>query len=343
MNKKIIIAFTVVIILIIAAVLIIKNMGTSERVNNLEEGYVFDKSSNIKLKDIEAYYKVIDFKEENAKDYFKDEIVNPHTLQFLMFLDESFKEYDNKKDHFENVQKYLYSIMPRDMADKLLDLYKKFVDYQLTVGEKISEWGGMPKTVEQTIDLLHKVQDYRREVFGKDVADAMFGTSVKADEYPLRRGVILKDKNMYGAEKEKKLQQLNEDMWGDEADKVNAYADTYTKYTEKLDMYDKDLSEMNEEGKKAQIRAFREELFTPDQIQRWDNVEQAIVDRQNKEKAYEDSENEIMSDPNLDQEEKEKKVQELQDQIFGEEAEAVRRSLAIKRGSEAILKNLKKQ
>lgn len=345
MNKKKIIAFAGVILLVIVLVIItapkIKKMVTPENVD-VEDGYVFDKSSNIKLKDIEAYYKVIDFNKENVKDYFKDEIVNPYTLKFFMFLDENFKEFDNKKDHFEHVQKYLYSIMPKDIADKLLDLYKKFVDYQLTLGGKISDWGGMPKTAEQTIDLLHKVQDYRREVFGKDVADALFGASVKADEYPIRRGVILKDKDMYGAEKEKKLKQLNEDMWGDEAGKVDAYTDTFTKYTEKLDMYERDLSEMNEDGKIAQIRAFREELFTPDQIKRWDNVEKEIADRENKAKDYKASESEIMNDSNLSQAEKEKKVEELQDQMFGEEAEAMRRSLAIERASEATLNKLKK-
>jgi lipase chaperone LimK len=255
-----------------------------------------------------------------------------------MFLDENFKEFDNKKDLFENVQKYLSSIMPADMADKLFDLYKKFVDYQLTLGEKTKDWGGMPKTTEEAVDFLHKIQDYRREFFGKEVADILFGASVKAEEYPLRRGAILGDKNMYGAEKEKKLKQLNEDMWGDEADKVDAYAEPYTKYKEKLAMYEKDLSEMNEEGKKAQIRTFREEIFTKDQVQSLENVDRAIADNEKKEADYKASESEIINDSSLNKAEKENKVQELQNQMYGDEADALRRRLAIERASEAVLK-----
>jgi len=335
MNKKKIIAIAVIILLVIITGLVIKKMVTTEKVK--EEGFVFDKSSNIKLKDIETYYKVIDFKKENVKDYFKNEIVNPYTLKFFMFLDENFKEFDNKKDLFENVQKYLYSIMPADMADKLFDLYKKFVDYQLTLGEKTKAWG-MPKTTEEAIDFLNKMQDYRREFFGRDIADILFGASVKGTEYPLRRGAILGDKNMYSAEKEKKLKQLNEEMWGDEADKVDAYAEPYTKYKEKLAMYEKDLSEMNEEGKKAQIRTLREEIFTPDQVQSLEVVDKAIADNEKKEKDYKDRESEIMSDSSLNKVEKENKVQELQNQMYGDEADALRRRLAIEKASDAALK-----
>ena len=79
MNKKKIIAIAVIILLVIITGLVIKKMVTTEKVK--EEGFVFDKSSNIKLKDIETYYKVIDFKKENVKDYFKNEIVNPYTLK----------------------------------------------------------------------------------------------------------------------------------------------------------------------------------------------------------------------------------------------------------------------
>ncbi|MBN1365183.1 MAG: hypothetical protein JW976_10305 [Syntrophaceae bacterium] len=339
MSKKKIIVIAGIILLVIITGLAIKKMVTPEKIN-VDEGFVFDRSSDIKLKDIETYYKVIDFKEEkeNVKNYFKDGVINPYTVKFFKFLDEIFKDIDNEKDLFENVSRYLHSTMPADMADKLLDLYKKFFSYQMTAGRRISEWGGMPKSKEEVISFLHMLQDYRREIFGKEVADALFGASVKAEEYPLRRGIILSNKDMYGAEKEKLIQQLNEDMWGDEADKVDAFAEPYAKYKDKLAMYDKDLSELDDEGKKAQIRAFREELFTKDQIQRWENVEKIIADNRQKESDYNAREGEIMNDPDLNQQEKENRVQELQNQMYGEEAEAFRRSLAIKRASEKYLK-----
>ena len=272
MNKKYIIAFAVILVAIIAA-FIIKNRTTSEK-RPLGKGFVFDKSSGIKLNDIETYYHHIDFKEKNAGDYFKDKIVNPYTIKFFMFLDDHFKEFENEKDLFENVRQYLSSNMPAQMADQLFELYKKFVHYQLTLEEKTKAWG-MPKTTEEAIAFLHKLQDYRREYFGKDIADVLFGPNVKAEEYPLRRGAILNDKNTYGAEKEKKLKQLNEDMWGAEAGQVDAYAEPYIKYREKLAMYEKDLSEMDEEAKKAKIRTIKEAMLTSEQIKKLEKVDRA--------------------------------------------------------------------
>lgn len=334
MNKRKIVAFAVITLLVLITAFVIKNRSHND---HPEQGFVFDKSSNIKLKDIETYYRYVDFKEERARDYFKDSAVNPYTIKFFMFLSENFKEFDNEKDLFENVRKYLSSIMTADMADKLFDLYKKFVKYQLSLGDKSREWG-MPKTVDETIDFLHKIQNYRREIFGRDVADILFGASVKAEEYPLRRGAILNDKNMYGAEKETRMNQLNEAMWGDEADQVDAYAETYIKYREKLAMYEKDLSEMSEEAKKAQIRTFREEIFTPDQVRSFEEVDKAIADNEQKEHNYRARESEIMNDSGLTTAEKENKVRELQNQMYGDESDALRRRLAIERASEARLK-----
>lgn len=333
MTKKKILAFAVIILLLAGTALIIKKISTSEN-SGAKTGFVFDKTSNIKLKDIETYFKYIDFKEEKAQNYFKNDVVNPYTIKFFMFLDENFKEYDNTKDLFENVQKYLSSAMPRETAGKLFELYKKFVNYQLTLGNKAQEWG-MPKTTEETVSFLHKLQDYRREVFGREAADILFGASVMAEEYPLRRGAILNNKNVYGAEKEKMLRQLNQDMWGDEADRVDAYAEPYTKYRERLAMYEKDLSEMSEEAQKAQVRTFRLEAFTPEQVRSFEDVDKAIADNEKKEQDYKARAAEIMNNSSLDKAEKINRINDLQNQMYGEEADALRRRLAIEGGAQA--------
>jgi len=334
MNKKRVLVFSAIVLLAVIVALVVKNMWTSDRI---EDDFVFDRHSDIKLKDIEAYYHYIDFKEENPEDYFKDKTVTPYTIKFFMFLDENFKEFSNKEDLFDHVQKYLHSKMSAEKAGELFDLYKKFVSYQLTLGDKAREWG-MPKTTEDVIGFLHKLQDYRREVFGREVADILFGASIKAEEYPLRRGAILADKNLYGAEKEKKIQQLNEDMWGEEAEQVDAYAEPYIRYKEKLDMYEKDFLEMTETEKKAQIKRFREEIFSPEQVERMEEVDKMIADSEQKESEYKAREMEILNDAGLDQKEKENRVLELQHNMYGEEADALRRRLAIERASEGALK-----
>jgi lipase chaperone LimK len=331
MDKKKLIALAgIVVLAIIIVALVLRNRGS--------EGFVIDKSSGIKLKDIETYYRKVDFDDASVKEYFADSVINPYTLKFFMAMDEKFKNSKDLEDHLERARQYLYSVMSPDEAEKVLALYKIYMNYQISLANKSKEWGS-PSTAEEAIEYLHKLQEYRREVFGRENADALFGASVKAQEYPLRRGAIIADKDLYGAEKEKKLKELNKDMWGDEANSVEGYAKPYTRYQEKLKIYQKDLSELkSDEERQARVKQFREELFTSDQVKRLDEVDHVIAEEQKKEENYKALESRIRSDPNLDRDEKDQKIRELQDKTFGDEADAYRRRQAIERGLEQAVK-----
>lgn len=325
-KKKIIIVAALAIVVIVIITLFTRKNST--------EGNIIDDSYKIKLKDIELYYKKVDFNDGNIDDYFANSVINPYTLKFFLTLDEKFKDSKNLEDHLEKVRQYLFSIMPADDAEKLFAVYKTYMNYQLGLVEKTREWG-TPGSPEEAIEMLYKVQQYRREMFGREAADALFGASVKAQEYPIRRSMIVYDKDMYGAEKEKKLRELNRKMWGDEADAVEAYAKPYTRYQEKLQVYEKDLSELpSDAAKKDMVQKFREEIFTPEQVQRLGEVDRVIDQEQKKEQDYYARESRIKSDPNLDGEEKAKKIEELQNDTFGDEADAFRRRLAIEKGLE---------
>jgi lipase chaperone LimK len=325
-RKKMIIAAALAIVVIIVITLVTRR--------NSSEGNIIDDSYRIKLKDIELYYKKVDFNENNIDDYFANSVINPYTLKFFMSLDEKFKDSKNLDDHLEKVRQYLFSIMPAEDAEKLFTVYKTYMEYQIGLVEKTREWGS-PATPQEAIELLYNVQKYRREKFGREAADALFGASVKAQEYPIRRSMIINDKDLYGADKEKKIQDLNKKMWGDEADAVDAYTKPYTRYQEKLQIYEKDLSELpSDTAKKELIQKFREDIFTPDQVQRLGEVDRVIEQEQKKEQDYYARESRIKSDPNLDSEERVKKIEELQNDTFGEEADAFRRRLAIEKGLE---------
>lgn len=329
MNRnKIIAAAALALLVIITIFLVISNWKSGGGSD------IIDNSYRIKLKDIEQYYGKMDFSEDNVKEYFANDVINPYTLKFFLSLDEKFKDSKNLEDHLERVRQYLFSIMPAGDAEKLFAVYKTYMNYQMGLMEKTRAWG-TPTTPEDAIALLHKMQEYRREVFGREAADALFGTSVKAQEYPIRRSMIVGDKDMYGAEKEKKLKDLNTKMWGNEADSVDAYTKPYTRYQEKLRMYDKDLAELtSESAKQAMIQKFREDIFTSEQVQRLDEVDRVIENEKKKEEDYYARENRIKSDPDLDGAEKAKKIEELQNELFGEEAEAFRRRLVVEKGLE---------
>jgi lipase chaperone LimK len=331
MDKKKLIALAgIAVLIIIIVALVLRKRDT--------EGYVIDKSYGIKLKDIEMYYRKVDFNDPSVKEYFADSVINPYTLKFFMAMDEKFKDSKDLEDHMEKARQYLYSVMPQEEAEKILALYKVYMNYQISLASKSKEWGS-PSSAAEALEYLRKLQEYRREVFGRENADALFGASVKAQEYPLRRGAIIAEKEAYGAEKEKKLKELNKEMWGDEATSVEGYAKPYTRYQEKLKIYQKDLSEMkSDEDRQDKIRQFREQIFTEDQVKRLDEVDHVIAEEQQKEENYKALESRIRSDPNLNPEGKEQKILELQDKTFGDEADAFRRRQAIQRGLEQKVK-----
>jgi len=94
----------------------------------------------------------------------------------------------------------------------------------------------MPTTSDQALENLAMLQDYRRAAFGKENADIIFGASVEAQEYAIRRNAIVYNDNLYAAQKGQLLKELNSDMWGDELT-ADADVPTYTRYQEKLQFY----------------------------------------------------------------------------------------------------------
>jgi len=325
MKRNKIIAMAGIVLAVIITVII---AGISMK-GKKQEGYVFDQNSKIGMKDVRIYLGQDEFKADDAKDYFKKNAINSYTLKYFFFLDDKFKDSRNTEELLQSVREYLDTIMPKDEADKLFAVYKTYVYYQRDAHDKTTTWG-RPSTPEEAIDYLHKLQDYRRKVFGDDNADALFGPDVMLREYPIRRGMIIGDQDLYGAEKEKKLNDLKKDMWGDEADTIDNYTEPLDRYHDKLKIYQKDMAEMtSNEERQAKIRQFREELFTPEQVSRFDDVDRVTDDEKKKEENYFAQENEIKNNNNLDADGKAQKIRELQDQMFGSEAEAFRRRLIV--------------
>jgi lipase chaperone LimK len=327
-KRKIIAAVGIGVIAVIVINLLLGRKG--------DEGYVIDPDRDIKLKDVENFHKNYEFDDNEIRDYFSTGVINNYTLLFFMSMDERFKDSKNLEEHMEKAREYLYSVMSPEEAERLLLVYRTYMNYQVTLADRTARWGN-PTTPEEAIAFLHKLQEYRREVFGREAADALFGVSVKAQEYPIRRNMIVGDKDLYGAEKDKRLGELNRDMWAEEAEAVEAYREPYARYQEKLQIYEKDLAEMrSEEDRQEKIREFREELFTPEQVARLDEVDRIIAADRKKEETYRAREERVKSDPNLDADERAEKIRELQDEIFGEEADALRRRLAIEKGLEDV-------
>lgn len=329
-NKKIIaLAVGAVMILILMIVLLYR----VEKKKSLQ-GHIIDKGYQAKLQDSELDYRRENFRNETVKENFSSDIVNEHTLNFFLYLDEICQSAVDLADNLEKARQYLYSVLPPETAGKMLKLYEIYLNYQIGLQDKMKELG-------MTIDLLDnlsKLQDYRRAVFGKENADIIFGASVEVQEYAIKRGAIVYEDNLYAAQKEQLLKELNSDMWGDELT-ADADVPAYTRYQEKLQFYKKDIAELRtEEEKQAFLQHLRMEVFDPVQRQRLEQVDRAIADEKIIKEQYFVREREILNDPDLSEKEREKRIRELQDATFGEEADAFRRGQAIEKGAEEFIK-----
>jgi len=328
-KKKIFAAMGAVIIILVGYKLFLSKPEAKKT------GYVFDSKSKISIDDVKSNLKKYKFDDKNAKDYFTESIINKYTLKYFKFLEKKFYKDTTIEGHFESVKNYLLSIMPKEEAMALYKLYKKYLTTEMNLQKMIKKWG-TPKSMEDHINILHKIQEYRRNALGKSIADILFGPSIKSKEYPIRRGTILNDKNLTAAEKKEKLAELNKDMWGDEADKIDSATRPYQRYNEQKLMYTKDFKSMSADEKKTKIKEIRESLFSPDQVKRLEKVDQQLESEKERDTTYAAKKQEISNDMNLSAEEKKQKVLDLQNKLYGSDAEALRRRERIQQGLDAM-------
>jgi lipase chaperone LimK len=152
-------------------------------------------------------------------------------------------------------------------------------------------------------------------------------------EYKVRKAHIIAEKNLYGKEKEKRISRLRSDFWGAEAGILESLSNPYERYMEKLQVYTKDLAELDDAVRNVMIKEFRKEYFSPDTLKKLENLDDAMAFERLRERDYRSKEGDILNDPSLSQDQKTMKIEHLRDEIFGDEAEAFRRRENISRGS----------
>jgi hypothetical protein len=345
MDKKKIITVAVIIVSLTAIIVILnhylrkdtnsdENYRTQLQKSGLSNGW-----KNISNEDVRKYLVGDkDFNKQKVKADFSVTVLNHDTLNFFQYMDDLFKDSKDLTDNMEKARKYLYSVLPPPQANQMLDLYKTYLNYQIDFHSNLGKWVKAENS-EDALGTLSQLREHRRAVFGKEIADIIFGPSEKAEEYSIRRNMILGDNNMYGLEKERKLSILNYAMWGSETMPFEENLTPYARYQEKLILYQNDLSKERPEAEKtAALEQFRREIFTPEQLQRREEVDRSLAEEKNIKEQYFAQEKEIMNDPSQDQESKESKIRDLQDKTFGEEAEAFRRGQIMQKEEEQYVK-----
>lgn len=332
-----------------------------------ESEYIFDKSYDIKTTDVHKSREHIDFDnpdktaepppdkssapEKNDSDaikspnqdgvdlraLFSEGLINSYTtLKFFKHLEHKFRASATLGEHFDSVEQYLFSEFSEKEARKLFDTYKEYLQCEMDLVEMYKNFADVQSPAE-AIEMLKQIQEFRRDRLGKELADKLFGTDVKAKEYAFRRAAIVRDEALYGKEKEKQLAELNDAMWGEESAMVDAHRNDYNRYQETLQIYEKDLKTA-ESGKmrKAKLRELREKHFSPEVVAKFEDIDQQMAEDEKREENYRKQVEAIRSNAELTEKEKKTKIQDLRDEVFGEEAEAFRRREAIRKGREKL-------
>lgn len=310
--------------------------------------YIFDNSYKISLEDVKRSRQSLpvapDMSKNQAKDpgataedaqknagldlkaMFKDGLINSYTtLKYFKHLEHLFRKSATPGEHMDSVKDYLFSHFPESEAKILFETYKQYLQCEIDLAEEMKNLTSA-KSTDEAIDILKKIQEFRRERLGAELADKLFGTDVKAKEYAFRRADIVGDDTLYGDAKAEMLQKLNADMWGEDAEDVESHPNEYNRYREKMLIYQKDLNELGSETlRQEKIKEYRKEFFTPEVVKRLDAVDQQIAAEKQNETLYREKEKQILESTGLTEESRKANIEKLQNEMFGSESDAFRR------------------
>lgn len=298
--------------------------------------YIFDHNSDISLtdvKDVSLPFAEEKLAFEKAADNNADVKIkaDTNTLKFLKSLEQLFPESKTVEEHLEAVKNRLLAKYPHEKAEALYQLYSDYLNCEIALSKEIDSESMKAGNADDVLETLAEIQDFRRENLGKATADALFGPTIKRTEYNIRKTAILNNDVLYGAEKEDAMAELNEDMWGNESGNVNQNVSAYRQYQEKVKLYKKDLGEAStKEEARELVKQFREEFFHPETIEKLEALEREKNQQTLLEASYYKKAAEFDNSQHLSTEEKEEMLRELQNDLFGENAENFRARLRLK-------------
>jgi len=326
MTKKKLVVFCGIGILLALVIFITIHILTDKiEERYTEEHYIFDKDfrSNQKKPD------------SSTSKYFSDGMVTAETLNFFRIIERRFAVQSIKQlnEHFNEVGKYLHYQFKEYEAQRLFEFYKKYLKCEIEIGSNQKYRAKIPDP-KLILALLYKIQNVRRDRLGKETADALFGSEVKEREYLLRRAMIIGDNTLYGKEKENRLQKLKRDMWDGENIPIGEADNPYNRFQLKMQLYQKDLAELDERERKLKTEEFRKDFFSKEQIKKLREVDDQIAKEKENMERYRTAEKEILDSRNITKEEKDERIKALQEKFFGKDAEAFRRREIIYKGAE---------
>ncbi|MDY6831380.1 MAG: lipase chaperone [Thermodesulfobacteriota bacterium] len=336
MSNILAILFTVVAVLaagfaVLVAVQAAWIHGTIEKQAVMPGDYIFDSTYPVSLEEISGARDLADRfmteegqlrpgNEVSPEAYMTDGFtISVATLAYFNYLGALFADSPDLPSHLEKVKALLFEQLPEERAGMLYSLYESYLTCELELSEMLAD-RPEPKTAAEVVGLLAEAQQFRREYLGADVADALFGADIKTREYALRRSAVAGDTHLYGQEKEARIDRLTEEMWGDQAQAVNDYSQPFHRYREKLQVYARDMAEMETDAQREEmVKAFRNRYFSPEVVAQLEAIDVQMVQQQKADERFEQEKEQILGNDSLSREEKDAALRALAREVYGEQ------------------------
>lgn len=199
--------------------------------------------------------------------------------------------------------------------EKLVDLFKKYFQYESEMRE-----AGPPSSsdFQQKYEYFKKK---RREVLGKNDAELIFGMEeAQVDFLSLSHRMITASKGLSGDERVKQYETLKKTTYGPYYDSIVKREDKFNNYQIELSLRDDDMKKLSDAERKARTSAMQERYFGKDAAAQIAKAEAEEAAEQKRLSDYEAKEKEFLAaNANLSDADKAARLKEIRVKMLGQE------------------------
>jgi hypothetical protein len=202
------------------------------------------------------------FEPLSLEDAFADSVANEHTIRIFKEIQYRFSSEDSSLgSHYDEIYEYLTAHLDVVKAGEVLDLYREFTEYEISLVSKIPVWAQTPPyDTASALALLETIHQDRVYFFGEERADALYGDDTRWQMYYLARHEILNDEQAFGREKTARIEALKRHIWGKDVE-VSETKTPLEQYDDMRLIYKKDLENMSPSEQEDALRRFRDMSF----------------------------------------------------------------------------------
>jgi hypothetical protein len=216
----------------------------------------------------------------DLNELFKDSAFNQHTLNVATLFQSKFNDSMNDLDfHYRQVENDLVTLLNDNASvEEFLSFYRDYSEFAISqMYDPQPLWLEDPESIDEAISLNKAKQQYRRSVFGYDVADQVWGTELKEYEYKISAMKIVDDEN-YGPDmaiKGQLIADLQTNTW--EVGELDSAESMQIELYTKVASHGEELLKMTTKERNAKINEFRLEIFPEKEAIRLNQIEDEMM------------------------------------------------------------------